>query len=253
MIIKIISDIHLELLSKCDIKYTIEKIIKNTDVDLLVLAGDIGNPFSHVYNQFIKLMSLNFQKTIIISGNHEYYNGNSIEETDEKINSTCKHYNNIHFLNRSSINYKGYNFIGATLWSKIDTNTNNFINDTKCIKDMTITKYNELHEIDKEYILSLIDKKNKNVLVTHHMPLIDLIDPKYEKYKDIKQWFASDLTEIIRDNNITTWIYGHTHKHSVKKYTINDKNVDFICNPIGYKNENKDSNYDYHYILNSEL
>jgi len=78
--IQYISDIHLELLHIEEIKSRINKIIPVCPT--LILAGDIGNPFHQGYKLFIQEMNNKFEKVFLVSGNHEYYGGKSIEETD---------------------------------------------------------------------------------------------------------------------------------------------------------------------------
>jgi len=49
------------------------------------------------------------------------------------------------------------------------------------------------------------------------------------------QWFYCDL-----DNLIKYWFYGHTHT----PLNVKIHNIPFLCNPIGYPNENIKSNFD---------
>ena len=56
------------------------------------------------------------------------------------------------------------------------------------------------------------------------------------------QWFYSNMEIFINENGkkIKCWLYGHTHKPS--NCIIN--NTRFICNPIGYIDENDENDYD---------
>lgn len=67
----------------------------------------------------MKYINISFKHTFVISGNHEYYNGNTIEETNDYLKEYLKQYDNISFLNNSYEIYENYYFIGTTLWSKI--------------------------------------------------------------------------------------------------------------------------------------
>jgi UDP-2,3-diacylglucosamine pyrophosphatase LpxH len=64
-----------------------------------------------------------------------------------------------------------------------------------------------------------------------------------EEYINYHQWFSNDIKDI---KNVKCWIYGHTHTSSIN--IIN--NIPFICNPTGYKNENKIINIDYNKYIN---
>jgi predicted phosphodiesterase len=82
-------------------------------------------------------------------------------------------------------------------------------------------------------------KNNDNcIIITHHIPSESLIDIKYKTRKMLpyNQWFYCDLDNLIKlnKNKIKYWIYGHTHMASIK---IIDE-IQFLCNPIGYPNEN---------------
>jgi hypothetical protein len=59
-----------------------------------------------IYNNFLDYYSKLFKIIFIITGNHEYY-GNTIIETDKKIEEICDSYDNIHFLN--NVYYITYN------------------------------------------------------------------------------------------------------------------------------------------------
>jgi len=64
-----------------------------------------------------------------------------------------------------------------------------------------------------------------------------MINIKLLKCYHIHNAFCSDLDELIESNkdNIKCWIYGHTHLPSINKI----HGIPFLCNPIGYPNENK--------------
>lgn len=230
------SDIHLEFIKPEKLKLFLDKIIPVEKI--CILAGDIGNPYSNNYISFIDFVSIKFTKIFLITGNHEYYShGKSIDETNEYIESICSKYSNISFLNNKYELYEGYNFVGTTLWSKI-TNTKYEINDTSFIKDMNISLYNSLNVKCVSYLESVLDKLDNVVVITHHMPSISLIDSKYKtnRMSIYNEWFYCDMDKFIKKNNdkIKCWVYGHTHTPSEKMIT----NVNFICNPIGYPNEN---------------
>lgn len=105
--IQYISDIHLEFLHIEAVKSIICKIIPTAPI--IVLAGDIGNPFSknNHYEKFIEEMSKKFEKVFLISGNHEYYH-NNIDMVEEKIKTVTSKYMNVTYLQNS---YEDYNNI----------------------------------------------------------------------------------------------------------------------------------------------
>lgn len=207
--IQYVSDIHLEFY-----KMAFPKI--RSVAPILCLAGDIGYPNMRNYKDFlIDLHSnKNFFKIFIVAGNHEYYYQNeSIEDTNRKIENIIKINNlsKISFLYNKSEFYNGHLFIGSTMWSCITDQHTPKINDFNCITDMTFDKYNLLHNtaisfIDNEITLN---RNKKIIIITHHLPSYQLINAKYNKSK-YTQYFASSCDHLIRPP-VITWIYGHTH------------------------------------------
>ena len=75
------------------------------------------------------------------------------------------------------------------------------------------------------------------------MPLYSLINIKYKSPRMIpyNQWFYCDLDYLmeIHNDKIKYWFYGHTH--TPEDTIING--IHFLCNPIGYPNENEKVNF----------
>ena len=259
--IQYISDIHLELLNKFQMQKVINNIIEkveNIENTILILAGDIGNPFSPNYLELLIKVNNCYKRIYLITGNHEYYNnGHNVEETNNKVKYLLQEHNlnKVIFLNNSFDIYENYLFIGSTLWSEINDFTNQ-INDLNCIPNMTFSYYNKLHKEGRSYIESVLDsdlaKDNiKIIVITHHLPLYQLIHPKFlgESVKKYNQWFASKLDDLMlkysykdigsngnkeEKNKISAWFYGHSHiPNDDELYGIK-----FYCNSIGYKDEN---------------
>lgn len=243
MKIQILSDLHLEFLYLFQVDDIISKILPLGDV--LVLAGDIGRPDDDTYNYFLKKMSKVFPKVFIITGNHEYYGGD-ISLTNEKISRICSQLENVSFLCSSYEDYGGFRWIGTTLWTHIEPTTSCFINDVRNIHHFNIEKYNQLHQESVHFLENNLSEKKQLIVITHHLPSYKLIHKKYMKspaHEKYNQWFASSLDGLIRKftQNLPLWIYGHTHDFS--HIIMNETQM--ICNPIGYENENKNSNWNY--------
>lgn len=237
MKIQYISDIHLEFLSK------IPKI--NPIGDVLILAGDIGYPFASIYKDFLIDINNKFKKVFLITGNHEFYfkeKNKTMEEIDEKIKLIILDYNlkNISYLDDSYEDYEGYRFCGSTLWSKI-IDPKYLNNDMTMIKDMSIDFRNELFNNSHEFIENVVKDSNLPIImITHHLPSYDLINPVYktEEYINYSQCYASNCNQLFKDP-IKMWIFGHTHKECNKE--ING--IKFLCNPKGYPDENKTTDF----------
>ena len=265
--IQYISDIHLELLFKNSVKVLTHYLQPKDNAKILVLAGDIGNPYTKDYQHFIQDMSRRFPKVFVIAGNHEYYN-NRVAETKRKIREVCDSINttnsntNVSFLDNSWEDYEGERFIGTTLWSHI-SKPQYTINDTKQIKDFDVEAYNALHAESKTFLEGAFAScKTDNIkanVITHHLPFYELTKTRMNAtrslelvvegfqpsdhaeykgsfYTNYSQWFNARLDGMIFENKevISRWFYGHTHKRSVQRHY----DIDFYCNPLGYSGEN---------------
>lgn len=231
------SDLHLEFIKPNKIEEFISKIPSGIN-EICILAGDIGNPYQTNYDIFMKFISKNFLKIFYIAGNHEYYNKTKmIEETNEFMEKYFQQFDNISFLNNNYEIYDNYCFIGTTLWSKI-INPNFEINDIYNIPNFDYIQYNRLNMLSVDFLQDALQKNNNCIVITHHVPSSSLIDIKYKTPQMLpyNQWFYCDMHDLFEtnENKIKYWIYGHTHTQS--NVIINE--IPFLCNPIGYPNEN---------------
>jgi predicted phosphodiesterase len=254
MDISLYSDIHLELAGK-----STSKIINQfqNGGDVLVLAGDIGNPFSKSYNLLLKEMSEKFNKIFVVTGNHEYYTdgtkrhfvgGNlylpgqlSMEILDKRIQVVCDQYRNVHYLNMGTVEYKNVLFVGCTLWYDADEKCPYLMNDYGAIEDLASQdgwkKVKDLHKSHVEWLRSEIaGSKQDKVIITHHQPTTKFIEPSPYRYM-----YGTDLD--LFDVTVKLWCCGHNHV----TYQEQIDGVTVWCNPIGYKDEKTSYTHDpYH-------
>ena len=234
MKIQYCSDLHLEFQDNKE--YILNNPIEPI-ADILILAGDIV-PFKIIDNHqdFFNYISRNFKTTYWIPGNHEYYyyNVDSSRFLDTKIRE------NIFLVNNCVKEVSGINLIFSTLWSNISESKRWLIqqslSDFKVIKYIdclfNVDDYNLLHKDSLEFIQNTLNETsdNKTVVVTHHVPTFVNYPEKYVNSK-INEAFASNLTELIEDNNIDFWIYGHHHSNS-NDFQIG--NTKLVTNQLGY-------------------
>lgn len=257
------SDLHLE--------FAAISIENRDSVDCLILAGDIlvasdlyRNPRSHDlnpdlvvkesdsrrravrYRRFLQEVSDRFPYVIMIAGNHEFY-GNRWWQTLDVLREECAQYPNIHFLENQTLVLGEHRFIGATLWT--DMNKQNPIskrviqesmNDYRRIledrenfrylrADDTITRHLESVRYIREQLKD--DTVTPTVVVGHHAPTFQSIDPRYRNEQHMNGGYASDLGNLILDHtNIKLWVHGHTH--TPHDYTVGNTRV--ACHPRGY-------------------
>jgi hypothetical protein len=113
---QLISDVHVEMMN------TFEKLTDfPTLAPYLVLAGDIGNPFSKNYHGYLSMMSASYKKVFVLLGNHEFYK-NEYYSTITKAKEVCDSLDNVIFMNRTCIQIEDVVILGCTLWSKVPEN-----------------------------------------------------------------------------------------------------------------------------------
>ncbi len=244
MRVQYLSDLHLE---SCAFTLKVRD-----DADVLVLAGDIASA-KHT-TRFEKLLHETMGKpTILIHGNHEFYNGR-MEAVKEQRLTICKRHPNVHLLDDTWEVINGVQFIGSTLWSDFKlpfTYQGRYESDPEMamelaasdimgIRDFSIIAYEghifrprdaaALH-VKARHALDLISKvRYPTVIVSHFQPSPLSIDPRF-KASPLNPYFASHCEDLMGDN-VKAWIHGHTH--SSCSYLINGTRV--ACNPRGYKN-----------------
>lgn len=242
MKIRYLSDLHLEFIKPNKIERFLRNIPSGMD-EICILAGDIGNPSQKNYDVFIKFISTHFKKTFIISGNHEYYNkAKTIQETNEFMESYFQSFHNVRFLNNNCEIYDNYCFIGTTLWSHI-ADPMYAISDAQCIPKFDYMQYNELNRQSIAFLEDALQMNENCIIITHHVPSMSLIDIKYKtpQMQPYNQWFYCNMDGLIETHKdkIKAWVYGHTHTPSFERI----HNIPFLCNPIGYPNENRVLNF----------
>lgn len=229
-LIQVCSDLHLEY---DDIKQQNFSDIIKPNAEILVLAGDIGNPSDKIYKDFINYCSKLFINILIISGNHEYYY-HSIDETNNIIENICNLYNNVHYLNNKIFKYEKIVFIGTTLWSQIPEIFYDLykLKDYSKIKNFSPYLANEYFNINLQFIKESLQKYQNCIIITHHAPSYKCI-PNEFRNDSINCCFASHLDYLFDNNNLIGWIYGHVHNNYIEY-----KNEKFL-----YANSYRTNNY----------
>lgn len=241
------SDLHIEMMKTIDDDTFIN--VLPPVAPYLILAGDIGNVSpKHVckLRHFLEYCKANWNTTIYIPGNHEYY-GVTIDHGNTILSDICSRLG-IKLLAPGSITIDGITIVGTTLWSHIgSTNTEIIeysITDFSAIRDFNVDAYNTNHKNDVKFLKSVIDVSTPKtcLVVTHHAPSRELvkITSKLFKYStDLSEAFGTPITDSFDTNNIISWIYGHSHRNRCK--VIN--NIQLLTNQLGYSGERVEVTY----------
>ena len=260
MRIQYISDLHLEhyKIHTEEQLNPLQWIKPDPTADVLVLAGDIGNPHKTSYGLFLKWCSTNWPQVVIIAGNHEFYQegaggivGRPGAETGtrlspryealEVIQIITRHYPNIHFLDRGRFTVSpGVHILGCTLWSDIPADMRKYavegLNDFRLIPGATFEGYAGWHARDRDWLATELRAVSTvgeiAVVVTHHLPTPRLIAEKYSDHP-MNCCFATDLEALIQETAPAAWICGHSHSGN----TLEIGGTRLALNPHGYPGE----------------
>lgn len=205
-------------------------VLQFPKADVLVLAGDIHVGRTNV-TKAVNTFAEDYKHVIYVPGNHEYYTGLGINDFE-----LPKLANNVHFLNPGVTTIEGVKFAGATLWTNfrnsvaMKSTAERYINDfkrTKISADIMVEEHGKQ--------LSMLAESGADVIVTHFMPRIKLVHPRWQLdpvAKMLNGYFANDITTV----QPKLWLYGHTHDRGDQ--TIGETR--FIANPLGYPGENRE-------------
>ena len=270
MKVKVLSDLHIEF-----------QKLGDSDFDpgtgeVLILAGDICDAAAFLqrcdvdlkdrYLRFFERCAAGYNKVYYVMGNHEHYNG-FFSETVNILRENLPE--GITILDNQSEFYKGWHFVGATMWSDFGKedpqcmdNAEGGLNDYQYIYTDRIQRNNpadftRLENINAKYILA----EHKNTIawfdqclktlngpvfvITHHCPSFQSIDEDYTG-SDVVTAYASDLTRLIQKNpNVRMWSHGHVH--SSKLYKVGNCTV--LSNPKGYPGKGGNPNFKWDFAL----
>lgn len=254
--IDLMSDLHIDLCNNLNSITELVGPVRKTSNRILILAGDIGNPTTKKYWDFLESCCMIYQNVIFITGNHEYYNNKYTESEINNLIINKPKPTNLHFLYKNKIVLNGVTFFGTTLWTQINKKYSKelaeSINDSRCVliesktgkkKIITLNDWDNLHLDQLNWLKQEIEleQSDKIVVITHHLPTPYLSHEKYRKYECYDSAFFTDLsTSGVFSNKIKLWVCGHTH--TKMNYVEPKTGTQFHVNPLGYTGEN--STYD---------
>ena len=222
ILLAIVSDLHFEFRSFTEC-LQLRNMMVNSGADTVIQAGDL-----HPHPEVRKVWEdgiLPFIHYLPVRGNHDYY-GQILG--DCHWTTTIKNHTKV---------------TGATLWTDFNRGDPfvmmdfpNTMYDAKAIQSgggILQDKIYKLHQFHLDYIA----KKKSTIVVTHHSPSLQSIDPLFQNRILQNYYFHSDLDEFIWANqHIKLWVHGHSHSYA--DYMIGETRV--VCNPCGYPSERRD-------------
>ncbi len=232
MNIQILSDLHFEFLSPIDRQMLVRRL-DPTDVDVLVLAGDIAD--YKVLPDALDAICGKYQgiPVLAVAGNHEGYKGSLEGLADIYLQAQIRN-PNLRRLEREIVVIDYISFAGTTMWFRnhpMNATYQHMLADFSRISDSNRI-YAENGEA--EVWLNQVLQNGVDVVITHHMPSYELVAPKYRGNPDLNRFFVSPIADEINPEYLPRlWIYGHTHTPTV----LERDGCRFVCNPLGYPTE----------------
>ena len=229
--IAIISDLHLDFWTRFYQQkpgvnfYSLFNIVLDKCIelkpDLIIIAGDVSNNFVNTPGMWETDIPI-----LYVPGNHDYY-GRTIPE--------------IPYI------YKDNNIFASTLWTNFGNSSAaplvyRGIADSTQIKNTSAWQVRQL----MQDTWSELRKADKEIVVTHFPAFSQSISEKYRG--DLYNIYFVNAMEYEWQNNpgsTKLWVAGHVHH----KHTYKMGDMLFICNPLGYPNENYHSITQYEPVL----
>ena len=200
------------------------KSLDNKDVDVLLIAGDMGEQSDIEIP--LSLMCDKFKRVVRVNGNHEFYQS-SKEDVVEQEKVRTEKYSNYDFLENRIIKIGGKRIIGCTLWYRyVPMEMSRDWSDFGSIPNLS----SWIWDANKESIKFLENNVQEgDIVMTHFLPSEACIAPQF-KGNEYNVFFMCDMEELILEKKPALWLHGHTH-------TAIDKVVGstrIVCNPLGY-------------------
>jgi len=256
------SDLHTEF-SACT-------IANLPALDVLVLAGDIGNLLSVSHFLGTIRNAAPELPVLYVLGNHEYY-GLEFAKAKQQYRQLCDRYR-VTLLDNEGVQIDDVLFVGSTLWSDFSLAgqadismlwARNKIPDYRKIHRYsadgslvamqpadTVEEYKKARAFIQESLLSENQTVRKKVVISHFLPAFELLAPGYRQNADAliqSAYWATDIPQLhqLADD----WIYGHSH--DCIETTVGTTR--FLSNQRGYSkvmNKAQSADYQRDYCVN---
>ncbi len=272
MRLQLISDLHLE-------RQTDFQTVAAPDVDLLVLAGDVGS-----YQAGSRLVTDDFglgrfspkrdgapwSRVLYVPGNHEY-DGIDFATAHARLRQTCEDLG-IEWLDREEIVIGDVRFLGTTLWADFDALAAREATPTKQLaaREKAFRAANSLPApvLDVGRRAAHAGRAaarpgagmpglaagsagaafdGRTVAVTHYAPTLRSADPRYGLTPGTAG-FCNSLDDLLPFADL--WLHGHLHcghDYVVESPSGPRSEVPHRCrvvaNPLGYANKGEQEDY----------
>lgn len=248
MKIQIMSDLHLEF--GTNFKFT-----PPADDTVLVLAGDIL-PWVEkpAYVKWVHSFNELYKAVIIIAGNHEFYGGGDVVyDPKDMLTTFAREFNNVWFLEKDFVIIDDVAFIGTCLWTDFNNQDMGVIfSAVAMMNDFATIRYDgeyftnnhwyEENQASRAFISNALDATHgkKQVVVTHHLPSMMGIHPRFEGSNLNHAYANTGLDNLIFEKAPDLWIHGHSHE--TMDWVLGDV-TRIVANPRGYEGYELNENF----------
>jgi predicted phosphodiesterase len=239
MKIKLISDVHVEFDGEDD-GFTFLTTLPNKDVDVLVVAGDLG--VKKLISPALKLLCQRFPHVVYVTGNHDNWYG-AIDDKIKEFEALDAEVENFYFLENKRIEIEGQGFAGCTLWFSPHPMTRGTWIDFRMVESGSVAVYRQ-NALSKQFLRNEV--KEGDVVVTHHLPSPKCVHPQWEGMPT-NCYFVCDMEDVMLNNKPAYWLFGHTHD----RIDVTIGETQCLCNPRGYPHEGV--NFDEYFVIDTDL
>ncbi len=237
------SDLHLEM-SGCSAYIHEHPLVPSAPV--LLLAGDIhviGSPF-FAGHRFWDWCADNFERTVIVPGNHEYYGGEPA--VDDTVNAPdgwrWDVRDNVTYVNNRAVTLPDLDLtvLATTLWSPVDPlnepAVNTRMNDCRLIRYgdgiLNASGMTAMHRRCLDWLGKALNEchTGHKVVLTHHCPAI-IEDPRYGT-NNLSSAFVMPLEHFVESSGADAWVFGHTHYNAGRGRRLGSTTL--LVNQLGY-------------------
>lgn len=228
MRIQIISDIHCGHHS--DLGHNFIKDLDPSNVDILILAGDISQYYWA--KERVKALCKKFPFVIMVWGNHDFYNSSFSQIRHLYKNIIEKENSNFKLLDNSTVTIDNQRFVGTTLWFP-DGPTNFMykkgLNDFEWIEDFEKCVYDE-NEIARAFLRNTVC--DDDIVITHHLPSFQCVSERFRHglRNGFNIFYVCDMENLIVNKQPKIWVTGHSHEH----HDIMIGKTRIVRNPLAY-------------------
>ncbi|MBR9764957.1 MAG: hypothetical protein GYB53_15880 [Rhodobacteraceae bacterium] len=221
----VLADWHYDHWKKADRDPFADVEREISELDLLILAGDISNkPRVRWKNAFAEISRLLPPDRIhVLPGNHDYYQ--HVFDGDERLSEIAAAAG-VRYANMADIRIGDTRLLCATLWTDFEIGPGRMINEEHIPRRMNDYKlirvashgYRKLRPRDviqrhlshRTWLDTQLARPfpGSTNVVTHHAPHPDVL---LDYSEDLEAAYASDLSGIIARHAPEAWLFGHSH------------------------------------------